>query len=91
MDGVAARGLMSGRGPSLSDGRDVVGTCSDGAKPNLPYCADEHKKGTTIGYPFLLLFSHQLLILETLRLLIAEATLLVLLVLRVSSLEEVNL
>lgn len=35
MDGVAARGLMSGRGPTRSVGKDEVGTCSDEAKPNL--------------------------------------------------------
>ena len=35
MDGVAARGLMSGMGPTRSVGRDEVGTCSDEAKPNL--------------------------------------------------------
>ena len=37
MDGVAARGLVSGRGPLRRSGRDVVGTCSDGAKPNFTY------------------------------------------------------
>ena len=37
MDGVAARGLVNGRGPRRSRGRDGVGTCSDGTKPNLPY------------------------------------------------------
>ena len=35
MDGVAARGLVNGRGPRRSRGRDVVGTCSDGTEPNL--------------------------------------------------------
>ena len=34
---VAARGLVNGRGPRRSRGRDGVGTCSDGTKPNLPY------------------------------------------------------
>ena len=34
LDGVAARGLVNGRGPRRSRGRDVVGTCSDGTKPN---------------------------------------------------------
>ena len=37
LDGVAARGLVNGRGPRRSRGRDEVGTCSDGTKPNLPY------------------------------------------------------
>ena len=35
LDGVAARGPMSGRGPRRSRGRDGVGTCSDETKPNL--------------------------------------------------------
>ena len=37
MDGVAARGLVNGRGPLRRSGRDEVGTCSDGTKPNLVY------------------------------------------------------
>ena len=37
MDGVAARGLMSGRGPLRRSGRDEVGTCSDEAKQNSAY------------------------------------------------------
>ena len=37
LDGVVARDLVSGRGPRRSRGRDGVGTCSDGTKPNLPY------------------------------------------------------
>ena len=37
LDGVAARGLVNGRDPRRSRGRDEVGTCSDGTKPNLPY------------------------------------------------------
>ena len=37
LDGVAARGLVNGRGPRRSRGRDGVGTCSDGTRPNLPY------------------------------------------------------
>ena len=35
--GIAARGYVNGRGPTRSVGRDEVGTCSDGANPNLPY------------------------------------------------------
>ena len=47
MDGVAARGLVNGRGPRRSRGRDVVGTCSDGTKPNLPY---RHFRAYTIAF-----------------------------------------
>ena len=36
MDGVAARGLVNGRGPRRSRGRDEVGTCSDGTRPDSP-------------------------------------------------------
>ena len=44
LDGVAARGLVNGRDPARSVGRDGVGTCSDGTKPNLPYrhCRHSH-------------------------------------------------
>ena len=40
LDGVVTRDHVSGRDPTRSVGRDGVGTCSDGTKPNLPYyCA----------------------------------------------------
>ena len=42
---MAARGLVNGRDPRRSRGRDGVGTYSDGAKPNLPY----RHYGTTIS------------------------------------------
>ena len=35
LDGVVTRDHVSGRGPTRSVGRDGVGTCSDGTKPNL--------------------------------------------------------
>ena len=35
--GMAARGHCEREGPIACDGRDEVGTCSDEAKPNLPY------------------------------------------------------
>ena len=35
--GVATLGHIRGRGPPQSGGRDEVGTCSDVARPNLPY------------------------------------------------------
>ena len=37
LDGVAVRGLVNGKDPRRSRGRDEVGTRSDGTKPNLPY------------------------------------------------------
>ena len=37
MDGVAARGLVNGRGPLRRSGRNEVGTRSDGTNPNLVY------------------------------------------------------
>ena len=33
----APKGRVKGMGPRRSRGRDGVGTCSDGTKPNLPY------------------------------------------------------
>ena len=36
LDGVAARGLVSGRGPRRSRGRDEVGTCSDKPSQTSP-------------------------------------------------------
>ena len=36
LDGVAARGLVNGRGPRRSRGRDEVGTCSDEPSQTYP-------------------------------------------------------
>jgi hypothetical protein len=44
LDGVAARGLMSGRGPLRRSGRDEVGTSSDEAKPNSAYSPFEKSR-----------------------------------------------
>ena len=40
--GVAARGLVNVKDPRRSRGRDVVGTRSDGTKPNLPFRLCRH-------------------------------------------------
>ena len=42
LDGVVTRDHVSGRGPRRSRGRDEVGTCSDGTKPNL-YLLPRHR------------------------------------------------
>ena len=41
---MAARGLMSGRGPLRRSGRDEVGTSSDEAKPNSAYSPFEKSR-----------------------------------------------
>ena len=57
LDGVAARGLVNGRGPRRSRGRDEVGTRSDETKPDLPCRHCLHVHINTKGVDYLLVNS----------------------------------